>query len=153
MIGSERESHIIMTTIYHNPKCSTSRNTLAMIRNTGEEPAIILYLEAPPTKAQLQELLAKMQISPRGLLRTKADPYVSLGLKEDKFTDNQLIDYMVEHPILIERPVVVTSKGAVLCRPAERVLEILPNPQKGEFRKENGDLVVDSNGKCITPKV
>lgn len=142
-----------MTTIYHNPKCSSSRNALAMIRNSGEEPNIILYLETPPTKTQLQELLAKLQITPRELLRTKADPYVSLGLSEDKFTDDQLIDYMVENPILIERPVVVTSRGAVLCRPAERVLEILPNPQKGEFRKENGELVVDSNGKYISAKV
>ena len=118
-------SHITVT-IYHNPKCGTSRNTLNLIKERGIDPEVILYLETPPSRAQLMQLLDKQAMKPRELLRTKADPYKELGLERDEFSDDQLVDFMVEHPILIERPVVVTSLGARLCRPYDKVLEILP---------------------------
>jgi arsenate reductase len=127
-----------MTTIYHNPECGTSRNVLAMIRNSGEEPRIIEYLKTPPSRAELVDLLQRMGIGPRELLRRKGTPYDELGLDDAKWTDDQLIDLMLEHPILINRPIVVTELGVKLCRPSETVLEILPNQQKTPFFKEDG---------------
>lgn len=142
-------SHI---TIYHNPTCGTSRNTLEMIRNSGMEPEIILYLETPPSRDKLTTLIAKMGISVRDLLRKNVEPYEQLGLADDKFTDDQLIDFMLQHPILINRPIVVTPLGTRLCRPSEVVLDILPDVQKGAFTKEDGEAVVDASGKKISPK-
>lgn len=128
-------------TIYHNPACGTSRNTLAMIRQSGEEPEIIEYLKTPPTKKKLKELIKAMAIGPRQLLRRKGTPYDELGLDDESLTDDQLIDAMVAHPILINRPIVVTPRGARLCRPSEVVLEILENPEIGAFTKEDGHAV------------
>ncbi|YCH32109.1 arsenate reductase (glutaredoxin) [Erwinia sp. D4-22] len=137
------------TTIYHNPKCGTSRNTLALIRNSGEEPNIIYYLETPPSQAELTTLLENMGIGARDLLRNNVEPYATLELAEDRFSDEQLIVFMVQYPLLINRPIVVTSLGARLCRPAEKVLDILPNPQRGMFAKENGEVIVDAMGKRV----
>ena len=142
-------SHI---TIYHNPACGTSRNTLAMIRNSGAEPEIILYLETPPSRDTLTALIADMGISVRDLLRKNVEPYEQLGLADDKFTDDQLIGFMLQHPILINRPIVVTPLGTRLCRPSEVVLDILPDAQKGAFTKEDGEAVVDASGKNILKK-
>src|SRR6476661_8055947 len=128
-------------TIYHNPDCGTSRNTLAMIRQSGEEPVVIEYLKTPPSRERLIELIAKMGITPRQLLREKGTPYGELGLADPKWTDDQLIDFMLAHPILINRPVVVTPKGTKLCRPSEAVLDLLPNPDIGRFVKEDGEVV------------
>ncbi len=128
-------------TIYHNPACGTSRNTLAMIRQSGEEPVVIEYLKEPPARERLVELLKAMGISARELLRQKGTPYEALGLDDSKWTEDELIGFMVEHPILINRPIVVTPKGARLCRPSEAVLEILPNPDIGDFTKEDGEVV------------
>lgn len=128
-------------TIYHNPACGTSRNTLAMIRQSGEEPVVIEYLKVLPTRARLVELIAAMGIPARALLRQKGTPYDALGLADPKWTDDELIDFMLAHPILINRPIVVTPKGARLCRPSEAVLDILPNPDIGEFTKEDGEVV------------
>lgn len=128
-------------TIYHNPACGTSRNTLAMIRQSGEEPKIIEYLKTPPTRDELIWLIAAMGITPRALLREKGTPYDELGLADQKWTDDELIDVMLAHPILINRPIVVTPKGVRLCRPSEAVLTILPNPAIGEFVKEDGEVV------------
>jgi arsenate reductase len=128
-------------TIYHNPDCGTSRNTLAMIRATGEEPAVIEYLKTPPSGERLQELIAMMGISTRDLLREKGTPYASLGLADPKWSDAQLIDFMLAHPILINRPIVVTPKGAKLCRPSEAVLELLATPLREPFVKEDGEIV------------
>jgi len=125
-------------TIYHNPACGTSRNTLAFIRNSDVEPLVILYLETPPTRDELQKLIADMGISVRELLRKNTEPYEQLGLAEDKFSDDELLDAMLVHPVLINRPVVVTPLGTKLCRPSEGVLEILPDPQQGPFTKEEG---------------
>ncbi|GJK70803.1 glutaredoxin-dependent arsenate reductase [Citrobacter freundii] len=125
-------------TIYHNPACGTSRNTLEMIRNSGTEPNVILYLENPPSRDELVKLIADMGISVRALLRKNVETYEELGLAEDKFTDDQLIDFMLQHPILINRPIVVTSLGTKLCRPSEVVLDILPDAQKAAFTKEDG---------------
>ena len=130
-------------TIYHNPACGTSRNTLEMIRNSGTEPTIIHYLETPPTRDELVKLIADMGISVRALLRKNVEPYEELGLAEDKFTDDRLIDF------LINRPIVVTPLGTRLCRPSEVVLEILPDAQKGAFSKEDGEKVVDEAGKRL----
>jgi arsenate reductase len=127
-------------TIYHNPDCGTSRNTLAMIRQCGEEPEIIEYLKTPPTRERLVELINAMGLTVRQLLRCKG-PYDQLGLDDPTWTDDQLIDVMLKHPVLINRPIVVTSKGVRLCRPSEVVLEILPNPDIGTFRKEGGEVV------------
>ncbi|ADP72711.1 arsenate reductase [Rhodomicrobium vannielii ATCC 17100] len=127
--------------IYHNPACGTSRNTLAMIRQSGEEPEIIEYLETPPSREKLTELIAAMGISTRALLREKGTPYHDLGLDDPKWSDDELIDVMLAHPILINRPIVVTPKGVKLCRPSEEVLEILPNPDIGPFTKEDGEVV------------
>lgn len=121
----------VAVTIYHNPGCGTSRNTLELIRNAGIEPEIIEYLKTPPDRGTLAALIARMGIRPRELLREKGTPYAELGLGEDRWTDEQLIDHMLAHPILINRPIVVTPSGVRLCRPSERVLDLLPQPQKG----------------------
>jgi arsenate reductase len=131
----------VSVTIYHNPDCGTSRNTLAMIRQSGVEPTIVKYLKNPPTRTRLLELIAAMGISVRELLRQKGTPYADLGLDDAKWTDNELIDFMLAHPILINRPIVVTPKGIKLCRPSEAVLDILPNPRIGKFVKEDGEIV------------
>jgi arsenate reductase (glutaredoxin) len=128
-------------TIYHNPDCGASRNTLAMIRQSGEEPVIVEYLKTPPTRARLQELIAAMGISVRALLREKGTPYAELGLADPKWTADELLDFMMVYPILINRPIVVTSNGVRLCRPSEAVLDILPNPDIGRFVKEDGEVV------------
>ncbi|MEM7025866.1 MAG: arsenate reductase (glutaredoxin) [Pseudomonadota bacterium] len=139
-----------MTTIYHNPNCGTSRNVLAMIRNTGEEPTIIEYLKTPPSREELVDLLGGMAIAPRDLLRRKGTPYDELDLDDPKWTDDQLIDFMMEHPILINRPIVVAEGGVRLCRPSDAVLDILPNKQQGAFTKEDGEAVVDVAGHRIS---
>lgn len=136
-------------TIYHNPDCGTSRNTLALIRNSGAEPTIIYYLETPPSRDEQRQLIAAMAIPVRALLRQNVEPYDALGLAEDRFTDDQLIDFMLQHPILINRPIVVTPRGTRLCRPSEVVLEILPAPQKGAFVKEDGERVIDRAGQRV----
>ncbi|WP_336055180.1 arsenate reductase (glutaredoxin) [Nitratireductor sp. CH_MIT9313-5] len=128
-------------TIYHNPKCGTSRNVLAMLQEAGEDVTVIEYLREPPTRERLVQLLAEMQITPRELLRQKGTPYEELGLGEDKWSDDQLIDFMMEHPILINRPIVVTNKGAKLCRPSETVLELLDEGAIASFTKEDGEVV------------
>ena len=129
-------------TIYHNPACGTSRNTLAMIRQSGEEPEVIEYLKTPPSRARLIELIEAMGIRPRDLLREKGTPYAELGLGDSNLSDDRLIDAMVEHPILINRPIVATPLGTKLCRPSEAVLDILPNPDIGPFTKEDGEVVL-----------
>ncbi|MFL1808256.1 glutaredoxin-dependent arsenate reductase [Plesiomonas shigelloides] len=136
-------------TIYHNPECGTSRNTLALIRNSGIEPEVILYLQTPPDRATLLQLIQEMGISVRALLRQNVAPYAELGLAEDKFSDEQLLDAMLAHPILINRPIVVTPIGTRLCRPSEVVLDILPQAQRGAFSKEDGEQVVDAQGKRL----
>jgi arsenate reductase len=128
-------------TIYHNPNCGTSRNTLAMIRASGTEPAIIEYLKTPPSRATLVELMAAMGMPPRALLREKGTPYAELGLDDAKWTDAELIDFMLAHPSLINRPIVVTPKGVRLCRPSELVLDLLDGTLKDDFRKEDGERV------------
>lgn len=133
-------------TIYHNPACGTSRNTLELIRNSGNEPIVILYLETPPSRETLLTLMMNMGITARALLRKNVEPYEALGLSDEKFTDDELIDAMLAHPILINRPIVVTPMGTKLCRPSEVVLEILPEPQKGAFTKEDGEIVIDVQG-------
>jgi arsenate reductase (glutaredoxin) len=127
-------------TIYHNPSCGTSRNVLAMIRASGEEPEIIEYLKTPPDRARLIELIEAMGIPPRALLRQKGTPYAELGLADSKWSDDELIDFMLKHPILINRPIVVTQKGTKLCRPSEAVLDLLDKPV-ASFAKEDGELV------------
>lgn len=136
-------------TIYHNPACGTSRNVLGLIRNSGEEPEVIEHLKTPPSRSRLIELIAAMNITSRQLLREKGTPYHELGLDDPKWTDAQPIDVMLRHPILINRPIVVTPLGTKLCRPSEEVLDILPNPQRGAFAKEDGEPVVDANGRRI----
>ena len=139
----------VPVTIYHNPACGTSRNTLALIRNAGVEPTVIEYLKAPPDRAVLKELLRRLGMRPRELLREKGTPYAELGLGAGHWTDEQLIDQMLAHPILINRPVVVTPWGVRLCRPSESVLAILPLPQKGPFTKEDGERVLDERGQRL----
>jgi arsenate reductase len=136
-------------TIYHNPACGTSRNTLALIRNAGLEPTIIEYLKTPPDRATLQSLLQSMGARPRALLREKGTPYAELGLDASHWTDDELIDQMLAHPILINRPIVVTPWGVKLCRPSEAVLDILPLSHRGPFAKEDGELVIDLQGKRV----
>ncbi|MDH0308202.1 glutaredoxin-dependent arsenate reductase [Aeromonas caviae] len=136
-------------TIYHNPECGTSRNTLALIRNSGVEPTIIYYLETPPSRDELVALIAAMGMPVRELLRKNVSPYEALALAEDRFSDDELIDAMLVHPILINRPIVVTPLGTRLCRPSEVVLDILPDPQQGAFAKEDGEQVVDGQGKRL----
>jgi arsenate reductase len=134
--------------IYHNPACGTSRNTLALIRNAGVEPHVIEYLKTPPTKALLRDLVARMGIPVRALLREKGTPFHELGLADPTLGDDALLDAVVAHPILMNRPVVVTPKGVRLCRPSEAVIDLLP-PQRGEFVKEDGERVVDENGRQV----
>lgn len=136
-------------TIYHNPACGTSRNVLALIRNAGVEPTIIEYLKTPPDRANLESLIERMQIRPRELLREKGTPYHELGLAEDCWSDTQLIEHMLAHPILINRPIVVTPWGVKLCRPSEVLLDILPLPQRGICAKEDGERLIDEHGKRV----
>ncbi|WP_175907378.1 MULTISPECIES: arsenate reductase (glutaredoxin) [Burkholderia] len=136
-------------TIYHNPDCGTSRNTLALIRNSGEEPAVIEYLETPPPRETLVKLLADAGLTVREVLREKGTPYAELGLGDPKWTDGQLLDFIEQYPILMNRPVVVTPIGTKLCRPSEAVLDILPNPQKGPFTKEDGEVVIYAEGERV----
>ncbi len=136
-------------TIYHNPACGTSRNTLELIRNSGVEPTVIHYLETPPSRDTLLALTAAMGMPVRDLLRQSVPPYEALGLAENKFSDDELVDAMLAHPILINRPIVVTPLGTKLCRPSEVVLDILPSPQQGAFSKEDGEQVVDAQGRRI----
>lgn len=139
----------VPVTMYHNPGCGTSRNTLALIRNAGIEPTVIEYLKTPPDRTTLIDLLERMGMKPRALLREKGTPYAELGLASDQWSDAQLIDHMLSHPILINRPIVVTPWGVRLCRPSEAVLEILPLPQQGAFTKEDGEKVVDEHGRRL----
>jgi arsenate reductase len=139
----------IPVTIYHNPACGTSRNVLALIRNAGVEPTVIEYLKTPPDRPTLVELLRRMGMRPRELLREKGSPYAELGLADDHWTDDQLVDQMLAHPMLINRPIVVTPWGVKLCRPSETVLDILPLPQKGSFVKEDGERVLDEQGQRV----
>lgn len=136
-------------TIYHNPACGTSRNTLEMIRNSGNEPTIIYYLDTPPSHDELVKLIRDMGITVRSLLRKNVEPYEQLGLANDSFSDEQLIDFMLQHPILINRPIVVTSLGTRLCRPSEVILDILSDEQRGAFTKEDGERVIDEQGKQV----
>lgn len=135
--------------IYHNPDCGTSRNTLAMIRNAGIEPHVVEYLKTPPNRRLLEQLVARMGIPVRELVREKGTPYEELGLGDHALTDGQLLDAMMQHPILINRPIVVSPLGVKLCRPSEVVLEILPQEQKGAFVKEDGQVVVDASGRHV----
>jgi arsenate reductase (glutaredoxin) len=136
-------------TIFHNPACGTSRNTLAMIRNSGVEPTVIEYLKTPPTKARLQQLLAAMGTGARALLREKGTPYEELDLANPKWSDDALLDFMLQHPILINRPIVETPLGTRLCRPSEWVLDLLPQAQQGAFTKEDGEAVVNDKGQRV----
>lgn len=136
-------------TFYHNPACGTSRNTLALIRNAGVEPTVIEYLKTPPTRAVLQELISSAGLSVREAIRQKGTPYAELGLDDPKLTDEQLLDAMLAHPILINRPFVVTPWGVRLSRPSEIVLDILPLPQKGPFHKEDGEVLIDAEGNRV----
>lgn len=136
-------------TIYHNPACGTSRNTLAMIRQSGEKPEVIEYLKTPPSRETLAALIAAMGMRPRDLLREKGTPYGDLGLADPKWTDDEILDFMLAHPILINRPIVVTPLGTRLCRPSEAVLDILPNPDIGPFTKEDGEVVIVQDGKRL----
>jgi arsenate reductase len=133
-------------TIYHNPACGTSRNTLALIRNAGIEPEVIEYLKTPPDRATLESLITRMNLRPRQLLREKGTSYAELGLADESLCDAALLDAMLAHPILINRPIVVTPWGIKLCRPCEAVLDILPLPQRGPFAKEDGEKVIDEHG-------
>jgi arsenate reductase len=136
-------------TIYHNPACGTSRNTLAMIRQSGEKPRVVEYLKTPPDRDELIGLIRAMGITPRALLREKGTPYDELGLGDAKWSDDELIDAMLAQPILINRPIVVTPLGARLCRPSEQVLDILPNPDIGPFTKDDGQVVINEKGERV----
>jgi arsenate reductase len=140
----------VSITIYHNPACGTSRNVLGLIRNSGQEPRVIEYVNTPPSRKELVSLIARMGISVRELLRRKGTPYDDLKLDDPALTDDELIDAMMAHPILINRPIVVTDRGVKLCRPSEAVLDILPDPQQGAFVKEDGDAVVDARGNPVS---
>ncbi|WP_105434862.1 arsenate reductase (glutaredoxin) [Neorhizobium tomejilense] len=142
-------SNPIDIVIYHNPDCGTSRNTLAMIRNAGIEPHVIEYLKTPPARELLTQLIGRMGIQVRDLLREKGTPYADLGLQDETLSEERLMDAMMEHPILINRPIVVSPLGVKLCRPSEAVLDILPAPQKGAFSKEDGEAVVDATGQRV----
>jgi arsenate reductase len=133
---------------YHNPDCGTSRNTLALIRNAGDEPHVIKYLKTPPARVLLVQLIQRMGISVRDLLREKGTPYAELGLGDSSLTDDQLLDAILAHPILINRPIVISPNGVKLCRPSEEVLDLLP-PQLGEFTKEDGEHVIDEHGRRV----
>lgn len=136
-------------TIYHNPACGTSRNTLALIRNSGVEPQVVEYLETPPSRDELKVLLLRLGMTVRELLRQKGTPYEALDLGNPKWSDEQLLDFIEQHPVLIQRPIVVTPLGVRLCRPSERVLEILPDAQRGAFSKEDGEAVIDAAGRRV----
>lgn len=136
-------------TIYHNPQCGTSRNTLELIRNSGEEPTVIEYLQTPPDRTTLVRLIKDMGIEVRAVLRIKGTPYEELGLGDASLTNEQLIDAMMAHPILINRPIVVTPLGTRLCRPSEAVLALLPQEQRGSFVKEDGQVVIDEQGRRV----
>ena len=138
-----------MVKIFHNPNCGTSRNTLALIRNSGVEPEVVLYLETPPSKEQLKKLIADMSIPVRDVLRQKGTPFEELDLGNEKWSDEELFDFMMAHPILINRPIVVTSLGTKLCRPSEVVLDILVEPQRGAFIKEDGEVVINEKGQRV----
>lgn len=135
--------------IYHNPNCGTSRNTLAMIRNAGIEPHVVEYLKTPPSRVLLESLIERANIAPRALLREKGTPYAELGLDNPDLTDAQLIDAMMEHPILINRPLVVSPLGVKLCRPSEEVLDLIPAAQRAAFAKEDGEQVIDAAGNRV----
>lgn len=135
--------------IYHNPECGTSRNTLAMIRNAGIEPHVVEYLKTPPSRAMLVTLIERMAIAPRDLLREKGTPFAELGLDDPAFSDEQLVDAMMAHPILINRPIVVSPLGVRLCRPSEVVLDVLSAPQQGAFAKEDGEQVINIAGQRV----
>jgi len=135
--------------IYHNPACGTSRNTLAMIRNAGIEPHVVEYLKTQPSRVMLVELIDRAGITPRDLLREKGTPYAELGLGDASLTDDALLDAMMAHPVLINRPLVVSPLGVRLCRPSEAVFDLLPEPQQGAFSKEDGEQVVDASGQRI----
>jgi arsenate reductase len=137
-------------TIYHNPNCGTSRNTLALIRNTGVEPQVIEYVKYPPSREVLKDMITKAGLTVREAIREKATPYAELGLDNPTLSADELLDAMLAHPILINRPFVVTPKGVRLCRPSEVVLDILPLPQKGPFAKEDGDVVIDAEGRRVS---
>ena len=137
--------------IYHNPACGTSRNTLALIRNSGDEPQVIEYLKTPPTHDELVALVAAIGLPLRDILRRKEALYAKLELDEPEWSDEQLIDIVLQHPILLERPIVVTPLGTRLCRPSEAVLDILPSPQRGAFAKEDGQAVIDAQGRRVVP--
>jgi arsenate reductase len=145
-IGGWLRRRIMDVIIYHNPQCGTSRNTLGLIRNAGVEPHLIEYLKTPPTRLLLRQLIARMGVGVRDVVREKGTPYHELGLGDPSVSDDQLLDAMMVHPILINRPIVVTPLGVRLCRPSETVLDILP-PQQGEFRKEDGEIVIDASGR------
>lgn len=136
-------------TIYHNPACGTSRNTLALIRNSGVEPQVVEYLKTPPSRDELKVLLLRLGFSVRELLRQKGTPYEALDLGNPKWSDEQLLDFIGQHPVLIQRPIVVTPLGVRLCRPSELVLEILPDAQRGAFSKEDGEAVIDAEGRRV----
>ena len=155
IVTTQTKSHgrtMLDVIIYHNPQCETSRNALALIRNTGIEPHIIEYLKTPPSRSMLESLIKRMNISPRALLREKGTPYVELGLNNESHSDTALIDAMMAHPILINRPIVITSLGVRLCRPSEDVLDILPTQQRGAFTKEDGERVIDEQGQRVSSK-
>lgn len=137
-------------TIYHNPACGTSRNTLALIRNSGVEPVVIEYLKNPPSRDELKVLLLRLGMTVRELLRSKGTPYESLDLGNPKWSDEQLLDFIGQHPVLIQRPIVVTPLGVRLCRPSEAVLDILPDSQRGPFTKEDGEVIIDAQGRRIS---
>jgi arsenate reductase (glutaredoxin) len=141
---------VIDIVIYHNPACGTSRNVLGLIRNAGIEPHVIEYLKTPPSRTLLRQLIIRMGRSDRSVVREKGTPFAELGLGDPALTDDQLLDAMMAHPILINRPIVVSPLGVKLCRPSETVLDILPAAQRGEFRKEDGELVVDARGRRAT---
>jgi arsenate reductase (glutaredoxin) len=138
--------------IYHNPACGTSRNTLAMIRNAGIEPHVIEYLKTPPARALLASLIERMGVPVRSVLREKGTPFQELGLDDASLMDSQLLDAMMAHPILINRPIVASPRGVKLCRPSEAVLDLLPNPQRASFTKEDGERVVDESGRLVVPE-
>lgn len=135
--------------IYHNPDCGTSRNTLAMIRNSGVEPTVVEYLKTPPDRATLTALITAMDVPVREVMREKGTPYAELNLGDAGLSDGDLIDAMLAHPILINRPIVVTPLGTALCRPSEAVLDLLPSPQLGPFAKEDGEVVIDASGQRV----
>jgi len=141
----------VSVTIWHNPACGTSRNTLGLIRNSGEEPRVVEYLHTPPTREELAVAIRAAGLNVRGALRRKDTPYDALGLDDPALSDDTLLDAMLAHPILINRPFVLTDLGVRLCRPSELVLDILPHPQRGAFTKEDGEQVVDAVGQPVTP--